>query len=202
MTMPTTLLGSWIDPGALAALAHDLCPEKGADPSPDGFDHLDALERFSVVRGAARNYGSGLGRAVPSPVLESSVAPEAFVVPEGSLTDRLEAFGDWAAVCVGDAQVFVVDTQGDPIVIRGGEEEVRAASVLLADAGRRAAGQVGAGPGETLRLDLQNGLVLSILPILTSDRLMVLGVRGTHAISTALATALREGIALAVEGRG
>ncbi len=197
-----TILGSWIDQGALSALADDLCSKSDDDelsPPPMALAAgRSPLDRLVSIREAAGG-GGLIGGEASEVISEVEVGVEPFVVSDAPLSERLESFGEWAEKCVGGAHLFVVDAQGDPLVVRGGGEDVRAAAILLAEACRRVALQIGASPGETLRLDLENGLVLSILPIPTLDGLMVMGVRGSRAVSIEQAEALRAGIVEAVE---
>lgn len=191
--MPKTLLGSWIDQGALFALADDLCPHETRGEDRDGTFETAPLEkkvseRLGVIREAEGFRDTSLStNSAPEPEITT------FDDPGGALTARLEAFRKWAETCIGEAQIFVVDTQGDPLVVSGGGEDMQAAAVLLADTCRRVANQIGAAPGETLRLGLQDGRSLSVLPVPTPEGLIVIGVCGSDPITEAQAEVLREG---------
>ena len=192
--MPKTILGSWIDQGALSALAVDLCPhEAQGEDRHLAFETVSLettfTERLGVVREAA-----GLEEVPQSRESAYSSHIATFDDPGGALTTRLEAFGEWAEACIGEAQIFVVDAQGDPLVVCGEGEDMQAAAVLLADTCRRVANQIGAAPGETLRLGLEDGRSLSVLSVPTPEGLIVLGVCGRDPVTEAQAEALREGM--------
>ena len=190
--MPKTLLGSWIDQRALSALADDLCPPKIGDKTGDVAFKIAPLEMKVSERQGAIREAAGSSASPRKPVAEPAITT--FADPGGALAARLEAFAKWAGTCIGEAQIFLVDSQGDPLVERGGGEDMQAAAILLADTCRRVANQIGAAPGETLRLDLQDGRSLSVLPVPTPEGLIVMGVCGKDPITESQAEALRDGV--------
>jgi hypothetical protein len=109
---------SWIDPRTLAAALEKV----GVEAAPPR-------------RPAAEEARSGVRSTETAPPLASPRAEppgDPFLVPEGNLAERLEAFCQWLARNTGCRGIFIADQDGLPVLERNTGDELVAASSLMA----------------------------------------------------------------------
>lgn len=118
---------------------------------------------------------------VAEPANVEAEAPP-YVIPQGTLGVRMGAFATWVAEVTGAEDVFVIDAQGYPLVERGGDSDLMAAALLLGDASRRASGQVEGGDG-VVRMEVGDGMVLSVMACESQYGVLCVCVHGKHPVA-------------------
>ena len=139
----------------------------------------------------------GEGKAVGVPHIGQGVSY--FAPPLGPITTRVRALIDWIRRQTGCSEVFVVDSQGNPVSDHTAAAELVVAAVLMAEAARRALKHIPAALEGAVHLDLPLEKKLCVVDTVTTMGTFCLGVVLAEALSSRASGRLRRALKRTIE---
>jgi hypothetical protein len=165
---------------------------------------------FARVRGAARSREPGehppataLEQVVPLPVASVAAAAlgdDAFRPPPGRMQQRLEALSEWLMQRTGATAVCVIDREGLMLLDRGSGDEVAAIASAFVSLIKRVRTSTENEIGGLVILGLTADKLLHMIEVETSLGEFAACFVVTGQLRPELATAIRDGLLLAIEG--
>lgn len=148
-------------------------------------------------RDEAAQGGHGGGGTVGVPHIGQGVSY--FAPPLGPVTTRVRALIDWIRRQTGCSEVFIVDSQGNPVSDHTAAAELVIAAVLMTEAARRALKHIPAAQDGAVHLDLPHEKKLCVMDTVTTMGTFCLGVVLAEALSSRATGRLRSALKRAIE---
>ena len=153
------------------------------------------------------NGGPGAEQAAPVPeAIPSADNPPPqpshppFAVPHMGLSDRLNAFAEWACSLLGTREVLLVDDYGDVLWGTPGQTALVLSAVMAWHSAQRASASATCIDPERIDKPLPPDRSLTVLPLRTRYGVVSLAVIQGQPVTAENATAIRQALAVAVEG--
>ena len=124
-----------------------------------------------------------------------------FLPLEGSMEERLDAFGRWVSRLVAGDELLLIDDRGEMIWSSGTRSDLTLTTLLAVTASLRSQALRLVEPPDIIRNKLSESRELSVLPCPTKHGLVSLAVVNAAGIPAETAAWLREALVLTVEGK-
>ena len=180
-------------------------PEEQSDSLTEIFIEAEsppALQDFRARLQAIRDRAVSAG-LIPaqSPITtqKTEVALPPFQPQAGAVTDRLAAFIDWSQPALGDAEIFIVDDQGDLHWGTPATSGLVLSAIMAWGAASRMSALAAYETDEPLRQVLSTGRHLAVIPCSTRLGIMYVAITSLALIPQTQISAIREALVAAMD---